>query len=238
MRPVDHHPGLPGLPNSQPLPCGDDPALRTSRGESHPAREARSVRHGEGKTPRGLRVITRRDGLSGAQTKSHAGYVPPTHRPRSPEQMGVPCAHGRDPAGDETDSALGTQGLAISAFPITCAGTNVRPDSFRDPDAEGPVRLLHALAAVFLELEHRTNRVDVLRHDIRLLVDRLEVVQALAVDDVHAVPPHGDLVQVGTAPREVAGHLHDLGGRLDAVYAGDQRDPRDPLPDLEYLRRV
>src|SRR2546429_550317 len=126
MRPVDHHSGLPGLPNSQPLPCGDDPALRTSRGESHPAREARSVRHGEGKTPRSVRVITRRDGLSGAQTKSHTGHVPPTHRPRSPEQMGVPCAHGRDPAGDETDSALGTQGLAISAFPITCAGTNVR----------------------------------------------------------------------------------------------------------------
>src|SRR2546430_10987914 len=173
MRPVDHHPGLPGLPDCQPLPCGDDPALRTARGESHPAREARSVRHGEGKTPRGVRVITRRDGLSGAQTKSHTGHVPPTHRPRSPEQMGVPCAHGRDPPGDETNSALGTKELAISAFPITSAGTTVRPDSFRDPDAKEPVRLLHDLAAVFLELEHRTNHVDVLRHDIRIMESSL-----------------------------------------------------------------
>src|SRR2546428_3767823 len=96
---------------------------------------------------------------------------------------------------------------------------NVGPYSFGDSDAEGPVRLLHAFAAVFLELEHRTNGVDVLGHDIRLLVDRLEVVQAFAVDDVDAVPPHGDLVKVRAAPRQVAGHLHDLGRGLDAISA-------------------
>src|SRR2546427_12011398 len=95
----------------------------------------------------------------------------------------------------------------------------VGPDSFRDPDAEGPVRLLHALAAVFLELKHRADRVDVLWDDIRLLADRLEIAQAFAVDDVHAVAPPGDLVQVGTAPRQVAGHLHDLARGLDAIAA-------------------
>src|SRR2546428_14177745 len=112
MRPAHDHSDIPGLPDSQPLACGDYRALRTSRCESHQARKARSVRHGEGEAPRGVRVIARRDGLSGAQTNSHAGHVPPTHRPRGPEQVGVPCAHGRDPAGDETDSAPGTQGLA------------------------------------------------------------------------------------------------------------------------------
>src|SRR5438445_2155709 len=105
---------------------------------------------------------------------------------------------------------------------------SVAPNSFRDPNAERPVRLLHTLPAVFLELEHRPNRIDVLGYDIRLLVDRLEVVQPFAVDDVHAVPPDGDLVQVRAAPRQVAGHLHDLGRGLDAVSAGDGGDPRYP----------
>src|SRR5256712_6537227 len=114
----------------------------------------------------------------------------------------------------------------------------VRPDLLRDADAERSIRLLHALPAVFLELEERPNRVDVLGHDIRLLVHRLEVVQAFAVDDVHAIPPNGDLVQVGTAPREVAGHLHDLGRGLDTIPTGHERDPREPLPYVENLRRV
>src|SRR3989441_5720046 len=112
MRPADDHSGIPGVPDSQPLACGNHPALRTPRGESHQAREARSIRHGEGEAPRGVRVIACRDGLSGAQTSAHPGHVSSTHRPRGPEQVGVPCAYGRDPAGDETDSALGTQGLA------------------------------------------------------------------------------------------------------------------------------
>src|SRR6059036_2542762 len=112
MRPADDHSGIPGVPDPQPLARGDHPALRTSRRESREAREARSVWHGEREAPRGVRVVARGNGLPAAQTSAHPGHVPPAHRPRRPEQVGVPCAHGRDPAGDETDSAPGTQGLA------------------------------------------------------------------------------------------------------------------------------
>src|SRR5437867_913856 len=78
----------------------------------HEAREARSVRHGERETPRGVQVVARGDELSGPQTSSHASHVPPHRRPRGPEQVGIPCAHGCDSAGGKTDSALGAQGLA------------------------------------------------------------------------------------------------------------------------------
>src|SRR5207245_10611657 len=109
----------------------------THRGESKKARDARSVRPGEGEAPRGIRVVARRNGLPGAQTSAHAGHVSSTHRPRSPEQVGVPCAHGRDPAGHEANPAPGTQGLAdLSITPHHMCEEEVGPDSFRDPYSE------------------------------------------------------------------------------------------------------
>src|SRR5256885_15532617 len=89
--------------------------------------------------------------------------------------------------------------------------------SLRGPDAEGAVRLLHALPTVLFELEEGPDRVHVLRHDVGLLVDRLEVVQPSTVHDVNPVPPHGHLVEVRAAPRYIPPHLHDLGRPLDAL---------------------
>src|SRR5256712_13951141 len=134
-----------------------------------------------------------------------------------------------------SESLLGPPSMSAG---IAMARMKIRLDSLADSDAQGAVRLLHALAAVLLELEQGPDRVHVLRHDIRLLVDRLEVVQALAVDDVDAVPPHGDLVQVRAAPRKVPGDLHDLGRRLDAVAARDESDSRESPPYLQDLSRV
>src|SRR5437667_30645 len=97
-------------------------------------------------------------------------------------------------------------------YPMLNLSHPVTLRSLRDSDAETPVRLFHALAAVVLELGQGPNRVDVLGYDVRLLMDGLEVVQPLAVDDMDAAPPDGDLIQVRAAPGEVPGDFHDLGG--------------------------
>src|SRR6267378_3147393 len=86
--------------------------------------------------------------------------------------------------------------------------------SFHEADPQGPVGLLHALATVLLKFQERTDRIDVFGHDIRFLMDRLEIEQTFPVQDVDAVPPHRDLVQVRAVSREVPCHLHNLGGRL------------------------
>src|SRR2546426_310981 len=109
--------------------------------------------------------------------------------------------------------------------------------SLRGPDAEGAVGLLHALPTVLFEFEEGPDCVHVLRHDVGLLVDRLEVVQPSTVHDVNPVPPHGDLVEVRAVPRQIPRHLHDLGRRLDAVAAGHRDHPRKPFPDVEDLIR-
>src|SRR6266571_432798 len=80
------------------------------------------------------------------------------------------------------------------------SGSNATGNSPGEADAERTVRLLHAPAAVLLELKQRADRVDVLGDDVGLLVDRLEVVEPLSVDDVDAVAPDRDLVEVGPVP--------------------------------------
>src|SRR5438876_12020159 len=69
-------------------------------------------------------------------------------------------------------------------------------------------------------------------------MDRLEVVQPLAVNDMDAVPPDGDFIEVRAAPGEVSGDLHDLGRRLDAISARDERDTWESLPNVQDLTRV
>src|SRR5207302_7245093 len=140
----------------------------------------------------------------GAQDWPNADHVPPDDGACGPERLGVPRPHGRPAAGDETNPP--PRGQAVGERPTA-------DSSLHDADSEALVRLLHALPPVSLDFEEGANRVHVLRHDIRFLMDRLEIEQALPVDDVNAISPYGDLIQVGTVPRKVPGHLHDLGGR-------------------------
>src|SRR2546428_833831 len=112
LRPARHDSGLRGISDPEPVACRDDPALRTSHRGSDQTQEARSVRDGEGETPRRVQVVARRDELSGPQTSAYASHVPASHRPGRAEQVGVPCTHGCDPAGDEADPAPRAEGLA------------------------------------------------------------------------------------------------------------------------------
>src|SRR5207247_9824533 len=116
MSPVVHDSRLVGISHPELVPRGDDSALRTSRGRSDATPEARSVRHGERETPRGLQVVARGDELPGAQTGPHADHVSSPHRPSGAATVGVPCTHGRDSAGDEADTAPRTEGLADSSI--------------------------------------------------------------------------------------------------------------------------